>query len=407
MLPNVARVNLYNNVFMDYVNRESSVYNTEWASGVPGYKGTREFAARSGGRVIAPVAGSSNWVSQKAGGVPAELEGTVRGVDPRMVDFLGGNCRPRHDSPLAGAAKADLPMGRMVPLVPEYEPQRGIPLDLKPAKRRSVTTPSIGPYEVPVDDVRVNGADEALEVVLNLKDAGARFPWQLEFGQALQKARMCAAEGDKDKALQATRMHFILSPDTSSSMKRVADMLREIDGDEIRATAFTDYAMYGPNGLDGLAGTEDDLTDPLAEVPLTIFEKSEDWYRELDAAIEARIIFSSESPAKESFYVTQEAFARINSGEFDEAAAILIEALEKLVTLDEKGREGYDGHAEFQRVQHQIDGVRLGLGAYHRATTGTTKGMNEFVTACINFCAFGPMGPDKELGTEDDLAPPL
>jgi hypothetical protein len=33
-------------------------------------------------------------------------------------------------------------------LVPEYEPQRGIALDLKPKPRRNASPPSIGPFEV-------------------------------------------------------------------------------------------------------------------------------------------------------------------------------------------------------------------------------------------------------------------
>jgi len=32
--------------------------------------------------------------------------------------------------------------------VPQFEPQRGIPADLKPKPRRKVTPPSVGPFEV-------------------------------------------------------------------------------------------------------------------------------------------------------------------------------------------------------------------------------------------------------------------
>jgi len=63
------------------------------------------------------------------------------------VDLVNFDLRPAKDSPLAGAGLWPLPQGRIVELAPEYEPQRGIPVDLKPKPRRKVTPPAIGPFE--------------------------------------------------------------------------------------------------------------------------------------------------------------------------------------------------------------------------------------------------------------------
>lgn len=51
------------------------------------------------------------------------------------------------DTTRVGAWLWPLPKGRIVELVPEYEPQRGIPVHLEPAPRRKVAPPSIGPFE--------------------------------------------------------------------------------------------------------------------------------------------------------------------------------------------------------------------------------------------------------------------
>lgn len=49
------------------------------------------------------VAGSRNWVQDKAAGVPREWQGTLRGGDPMFVDAGGRRLRPRAGSPLPDA----------------------------------------------------------------------------------------------------------------------------------------------------------------------------------------------------------------------------------------------------------------------------------------------------------------
>jgi len=140
---NVDKLKLYNNAFLDYGTKEFKLY---WRGNVWEGPRTERFRARRGhGEPI--ISGSNNWVSTKAVGIPEGLARTIRGLDPGFVDLLGCDFRPRKGSPPAGAGLWPLPRGRIVDLVPEYEPQRGIPLDLEPAPRREATPPSIGPFE--------------------------------------------------------------------------------------------------------------------------------------------------------------------------------------------------------------------------------------------------------------------
>jgi len=121
---NVDRVLAYNNVFME----------------------TTAFRERRGhGEPI--VEGANNWVSARTVGIPEGFVNTLRGINPHFVDLVNFDLRPAKDSPLAGAGLWPLPRGRIVELAPEFEPQRGIPADLKPVPRRKATPPSIGPFE--------------------------------------------------------------------------------------------------------------------------------------------------------------------------------------------------------------------------------------------------------------------
>ena len=141
---NVESVRLYNNVFMEMGVESSALFSrgAVWEN-VPA---TAAFRQRRGhGEPI--VEGANNWASVKATLVPDEPAGTLRGVNPMFRDFLNLDFRPAKDSPLAGAGLWPLPQGRIVELVPEYEPQRGIPADLTPTPRRKVSPPSVGPFE--------------------------------------------------------------------------------------------------------------------------------------------------------------------------------------------------------------------------------------------------------------------
>ena len=141
----VDRLLLYNNVLVEYGVDGCLLYERgpTWDTA-----DTRAFTQRRGsGEPV--IDGAKNCVSFKTWGVPEELQNILRGINPGFVNLVNVDFTPARVSPLAGAGFSPLPMGRVIELTPEYEPQRGIPLDLKPTPRRSAQPPSIGPFETP------------------------------------------------------------------------------------------------------------------------------------------------------------------------------------------------------------------------------------------------------------------
>jgi len=140
----VDRVRLYNNVFMGL---GAAYFMPYQRGGLWEAPRTADFVRiRGSGEPI--LEGANNWVSTRALQVPDFMRDTIVGSNPLFEDGFGFNYRPRKDSPLCGAGLWPLPEGQMIDLAPEYEPQRGIPPDLKPKFRRKLTPPSIGPFEV-------------------------------------------------------------------------------------------------------------------------------------------------------------------------------------------------------------------------------------------------------------------
>ncbi len=142
---NVDHLNLYNNIFLGYGISGYKVYERGTVWDDPLSKAFRE----TRGSPDPVIAGADNWICQKATDIPQELEGSIRGTNPVFVDLVNFDFRPAKDSSLAGAGLWTLPKGRIIDLVGEFEPQRGIPADLKPRPRRKAAPPSIGPFEVP------------------------------------------------------------------------------------------------------------------------------------------------------------------------------------------------------------------------------------------------------------------
>ena len=139
---NVDHVRAYNNVFVELGGPGCRIYERGNVWEVPTTDAFRK--KRGNGEPI--VEGSNNWISEKSIGIPEGFMDTLRGINPKFVDLVNFDFHPGKDSPLVGAGMWPLPMGRVAELVPEYEPQRGIPLDLKPKARKAVP-PSIGPFE--------------------------------------------------------------------------------------------------------------------------------------------------------------------------------------------------------------------------------------------------------------------
>lgn len=141
---NVDRVTAYNNIFMDYGVHNWEVCDRGSVWDVPK---TRDFIERrASGEPL--IAGVNNWVSTKADETPKGFAATLHGLNPGFADLANCDFRPRAESPLAAKALAPLPRGRVVDLPPEFEPQRGIPSDLRPRPRRKTEHPAIGPFEV-------------------------------------------------------------------------------------------------------------------------------------------------------------------------------------------------------------------------------------------------------------------
>jgi len=140
---NVDRIRAYNNIFMELGGPGCAIYERGEVWEVPATTAFRE--RRGHGEPI--VEGANNWVSARTVGIPEGLVNTLRGINPHFMDLVNFDFQPAKDSPLAGAGLWPLPRGRIVELAPEFEPQRGIPIDLKPTPRRKATPPSIGPFE--------------------------------------------------------------------------------------------------------------------------------------------------------------------------------------------------------------------------------------------------------------------
>jgi len=143
---NVRRVSLYNNVFFSHGVNDCALWlrDGEWQS-----PRTELFKSAHGDNTPV-VEGAGNWLSDKvrSDGMPSRLFLKRRGVDPVWTDFFGFDFHPTPSSPLVGAAVEPIPKGASADLLPEYEPMRGIPPDLRPRPRPRANPPSCGPFEV-------------------------------------------------------------------------------------------------------------------------------------------------------------------------------------------------------------------------------------------------------------------
>ena len=139
------KLRLFNNVFLEYGTGGAEIYSRGkvWDQ----YPRSKAFINRRGSSEPV-IDGRNNWISNRTSGIPPGLEGTIRGDNPLFADLINLDFRPQKGSPLAKAGILELPKGRVASLMPEFEPQRGIPTDLKPEPRRKVEKPSIGPFEV-------------------------------------------------------------------------------------------------------------------------------------------------------------------------------------------------------------------------------------------------------------------
>lgn len=244
------------------------------------------------------------------------------------------------------------------------------------------------------------------EMVLAVDNNGTRFSWELEYGQARQRAIAFLEAGDPESALAAAKAQFLLCPldETSltAAIMSVSEALEALDGESERAAAFEKFARFGTAGEDGEAGTADDLSDPLAGVAPQFPREEDAYYAEVDATMDARARIGQEWQAR--WYETEKVFARLDGGLFDEALSILVPVLAESV---KHPAANIDGDWELQRNQDIMDRIDAALGVIHRSRTGTAAGVGRFVSACKEYVLYGPAGADDTMGTEDDLEPPI
>jgi len=163
----------------------------------------------------------------------------------------------------------------------------------------------------------------------------------------------------------------------------IASALKAIDGHVHRANRFLRHQRYGPAGEDGKPGTEDDLTNPLRELPADYWKKHAPAHQELDAAFLAAI---DKEPA--------------GAVEGHRARGRLYIAWGK----PEKGLE------EMQAAFKLAPGTRRELvraitdvAVAIKAQDVDTVRANQYIL----YQKYGSKGEDCRPGTEDDLVDPL
>ncbi len=243
------------------------------------------------------------------------------------------------------------------------------------------------------------------EMVLAVDYSGTRFAWPLEYAQARQRVMTFLEEGDAESALAAARAQFIICPiDETSLTAAILSVSQAIEaaGNADRAAAFERFARSGPADISDPPDTTGHAADPLADVVAHFPERSDDYYAQLDAAVDARAAVSERWQGR--WYETDKVFARLNGGRMDEALVILVPLLAESVRYID--RQSDDG-ATPQQNQDIMDRIEIALSVIYRSRTGTAAGVDSFIAACKAYALYGPAGPDGRMGTADDLRPPL
>ena len=162
----------------------------------------------------------------------------------------------------------------------------------------------------------------------------------------------------------------------------IATALKAIDGHVHRANRYLLYQRRGPAGEDGKPGTEDDLTDPLRELPKDYWDAHAPPDPRVDAAFQAAL---DEQP---------------NTYEGYRARGYLDLAWGRCEKGAEEMREAYKHCPLTQRgLVQAITDVAVAI----KAQDGDIARANQYLL----FKKHGPKGKDGKPGTEDDLRDPL
>lgn len=221
--------------------------------------------------------------------------------------------------------------------------------------------------------------DKEVEVARHCYELGARLPWPSPWAarfprQCLRSLAELEIEANRlGVALGIAKLHYVMADvrEMQEAMNLVARILKIADKDiNRRVRPFLEYQRYGPLGRDGRPGTDDDLKDPLAEVPLS------------KAAPLGKLdkLLTGAGPLEHSLRLS----VCMQHRRFDMA---LVEALAayRAATGEKLTNEIY----QVATVLKAADGHLLRANRY------------------LMFQKLGPAGKDGKPGTADDLADPL
>ncbi|HBC89389.1 MAG TPA: hypothetical protein DCZ94_20810 [Lentisphaeria bacterium] len=180
-----------------------------------------------------------------------------------------------------------------------------------------------------------------------------------------------------NEALGAAKIMFDASDDQwkrEHSCRVVADLFKQLDGNDTRAMQFTDYQDQGPYGEDKQAGTQDDPKNPLAGINYPSYPERE------------------------------KSFAKTTATCGDNAAASRHRGIMQI----------YTGHPR-KALQYYIDGARrascddFGQAALDMIRIGahSVRGYDADMEDFYRFASHGPNGLDCKAGTEDDIKDPF
>lgn len=188
---------------------------------------------------------------------------------------------------------------------------------------------------------------------------------------------MLRAQNRFPEALQAARICFDACSDGPSIhvwTGVIMELFREIDKDVTRANQFLNFQIYGPAGKDGVPGTADDLSNPLAAVGYASYPARE------QAFAKAR------KEAGDSYRASRlRAMSYVFTGHPVEATKYYADAMRRCTAAD------------MRMAANEL--VAIGL----RGVQGHTAGMDK----AFLFVAQGPAGTDGKPGTADDLVDPF
>ena len=146
---------------------------------------------------------------------------------------------------------------------------------------------------------------------------------------------LLTASGDLKAALQEAHILFNASqPHTiTPDALRIVGLFTSLDKNRDRAARFLAYQCYGPDGMDGKPGTDDDLTNPLDEIGYPADPQRKQAFAKVfahlgndaAAAYHRGMICVYGGQPDAALYYFMDAFRRCDAGKFQDYALVLVE----------------------------------------------------------------------------------